>query len=63
MVTNPLAQRRAQAEIDAVVGRSRPPSFKDFDSLVYVRAMVKEVSIIPLFTMSPSLNVFLRALD
>lgn len=43
MATNPDAQKRAQAEIDTVVGRSRLPSFADFEHLPYTRAMVKEV--------------------
>ncbi|KAI9457602.1 cytochrome P450 [Lactarius psammicola] len=43
MVAFPETQRRAQAELDAVVGRSRVPSFSDLPSLPYLRAMVKEV--------------------
>ncbi|KAI9464785.1 cytochrome P450 [Russula earlei] len=43
MVAFPETQRRAQAELDAVVGRGRIPSFSDLPSLPYVRAMVKEV--------------------
>ncbi|KAA1470672.1 cytochrome P450 [Dentipellis sp. KUC8613] len=42
MVAYPETQRRAQAELDAVVGRSRLPKFSDFRNLPYVRAMVKE---------------------
>ena len=33
---------RAHAELDAVVGRSRLPTFADFPHLPYIRAMVKE---------------------
>ncbi|KAF7325871.1 Cytochrome P450 [Mycena kentingensis (nom. inval.)] len=33
---------RAQAELDAVVGPSRLPTFADYDSLPYVRAIVNE---------------------
>ena len=38
----PEKQKKAQEEIDAVVGRGRLPSFDDLDKLVYIRAMVKE---------------------
>ena len=44
MVAFPEVQRRAQAEIDAVVGRSRLPTFTDAPHLPYVRAIVKEVT-------------------
>jgi cytochrome P450 len=43
MVAFPEVQRRAQAELDAVVGRARPPTFADAPHLPYVRAIVKEV--------------------
>jgi cytochrome P450 len=43
MVAFPETQRRAQAELDAVVGRNRVPSFSDLPDLPYLRAMVKEV--------------------
>ncbi len=43
MVLYPEAQRKAQEELDAVVGRSRPPTFDDLDSLVYIHAIVKEI--------------------
>jgi cytochrome P450 len=43
MVAFPEVQRRAQAELDAVVGRARPPTFADATHLPYVRAIVKEV--------------------
>jgi cytochrome P450 len=43
MVAFPETQRRAQAELDSVVGRSRIPTFSDLPSLPYLRAMVKEV--------------------
>lgn len=42
MVLYPEAQQKAQDEIDAIVGRGRLPSFEDFESLVYVRALFKE---------------------
>ncbi|KAF7338938.1 Cytochrome P450 [Mycena venus] len=43
MIANPEAQRRAQAEIDSVVGNDRLPNFTDEASLPYVSAIVKEV--------------------
>ncbi|KAF9463393.1 cytochrome P450 [Collybia nuda] len=43
MVLNPDVMRKAQAEIDEVVGRDRLPTFRDFDTLPYIQAMVKEV--------------------
>lgn len=43
MTLFPDVQRRAQAEIDAVVGPDRLPSFADRDSLPYTEALVKEV--------------------
>ena len=42
MVAYPEVQARAQAELDEVVGRARPPTFADIPSLPYIRAMVKE---------------------
>jgi cytochrome P450 len=43
MVAFPEVQRRAQAELDAVVGRARLPTFADAPRLPYVRAVIKEV--------------------
>ncbi|KAJ7247336.1 cytochrome P450 [Mycena rebaudengoi] len=43
MMANPEAQRRAQQEIDTVVGHNRLPNYDDEDSLPYVSALVKEV--------------------
>ena len=42
MVKYPKVQKRAQEEIDRVVGRNRLPEFSDKDSLPYIFAMVKE---------------------
>jgi cytochrome P450 len=42
MIAYPDTQARAQAELDAVVGRSRLPTFADYPHLPYIRAMVKE---------------------
>jgi cytochrome P450 len=42
MLLHPHVMRRAHAELDAVVGRDRFPSFKDKDSLPYLQAILKE---------------------
>ena len=39
----PDVQRKAQEEIDRVVGRDRAPEYSDLESLPYIRALVKEV--------------------
>ncbi|KAJ7146871.1 cytochrome P450 [Mycena epipterygia] len=43
MLANPEAQKKAQIEIDAVVGQGQLPNFNDEQSLPYVSALVKEV--------------------
>ena len=43
MLLFPEVMRKAQAEIDAVVGRDRMPTFDDRKNLPYIRAMLKEV--------------------
>lgn len=43
MVLYPEAMKKAQAQIDAVVGRQRLPDFGDIASLPYVVAIWKEV--------------------
>jgi cytochrome P450 len=42
MLANPEAQKKAQAEIDAVLGQDRLPDFDDEASLPYVAAVMKE---------------------
>ncbi|KAH9983999.1 cytochrome P450 [Russula vinacea] len=42
MLAYPETQARAHAELDAIVGRARLPTFADFPHLPYIRAMVKE---------------------
>ena len=39
----PEAQKRAQAELDTVVGRDRLPTLADRPNLPYVEALVSEV--------------------
>ena len=43
MAEHPAVMRRAQAEIDSVVGTDRLPSFADRPHLPYVEALIKEV--------------------
>jgi cytochrome P450 len=42
MALHPEAQTKAQAELDAVVGRDRLPDFNDRDNLPYVDALLRE---------------------
>ena len=52
MSLNPDVQRKAQAELDAVVGPHRLPEYDDEESLRYMRALAKEClrwrSVVPL---------------
>ena len=43
MLKNPEAQRKAQEEIDRVIGSDRLPNFEDEPRLPYEGALVKEV--------------------
>ena len=43
MIAFPEVQRRAQAELDSVVGRDRLPTFADAPHLPYICAIVREV--------------------
>ena len=43
MIAFPEVQRRAQAEIDAIVGRDRLPTFADAPRLPYVQAIIREI--------------------
>ncbi|THH13309.1 hypothetical protein EW146_g6885 [Bondarzewia mesenterica] len=43
MVLYPEVQKKAQAEIDAIIGHDRLPEFADEDSLPYTTALMKEV--------------------
>ena len=42
MALHPDAQSRAQAQIDAIVGRQRPPRFSDRKDLPYIGALINE---------------------
>nr|VWO99511.1 N/A [Ganoderma boninense] len=43
MATHPQVLKKAQAELDAVVGPDRLPEFEDRESLPYIRALMKEL--------------------
>lgn len=43
MIAHPEQQKKCQEELDAVVGRSRMPTFKDRENLPYLRATVREL--------------------
>jgi len=43
MIAYPEQQRKIQEELDAVVGRSRLPTFEDRDKLQYLQAAVREL--------------------
>jgi cytochrome P450 len=43
MILFPDAQRKAQEEIDRVIGGDRLPTFDDRDNLPYINAIVKEI--------------------
>lgn len=43
MTLYPEAQKKAQAEVDRVVGGDRLPDFSDLDDLPYLTAMIKEL--------------------
>ncbi|GME25891.1 uncharacterized protein K452DRAFT_281196 [Neofusicoccum parvum] len=42
MIEFPEVQKRAQAEIDAVIGEDRSPTWADFPHLPYINMMIKE---------------------
>ena len=42
MALYPEVQKKAQAEIDSVIGPNRLPNFEDRPSLPYINAVVKE---------------------
>ena len=43
MVKHPDVVKKAQEELDRVVGRDRLPTFEDKKDLVYVQAIVQEI--------------------
>jgi cytochrome P450 len=43
MALHPEAQRKAQAQLDEVVGKDRLPDYEDINSLPYIQAVLKEL--------------------
>ena len=43
MIAYPEVQKKCQEELDNVIGRSRMPTFRDRESLPYIRATVREL--------------------
>lgn len=43
MILFPDAMKKAQTELDAIIGVEHYPEFKDESSLPYVEALIKEV--------------------
>ncbi|KDQ24173.1 hypothetical protein PLEOSDRAFT_1108627 [Pleurotus ostreatus PC15] len=43
MINFPVVQKRAQEEIDSIIGGERVPNLDDFDKLPYLKAVIKEV--------------------
>ena len=43
MALHPEVQRKAQEELDQVVGKGRLPDYTDLDSLPYIQALLKEL--------------------
>ena len=57
ILCNPECAKKAQAEIDAVVGQTRLPSFEDEAALPYLKAMIKEsMRLVTLFNFLTSLH-------
>lgn len=52
MAQNPEKQRKAQEEVDRVIGKDRLPNLSDKGTLPYVEALIREVarwhSVLPL---------------
>ena len=61
MVMYPEVQKKAQAELDMIVGKNQLPTFDDKASLPYVEALVKECfrwhTVFPLGSSFKTLNV------
>ncbi len=43
MLTHPDVQRKAQQEVDSVIGSDRLPDFSDQQNLPYLAAVLKEI--------------------
>jgi cytochrome P450 len=63
MVLNPEVQKRAQAEIDRVVGSERLPDFGDRASMPYIEAVLREtLRFHPIVPLSKALGKFMSRL-
>ena len=60
MALYPEVQKKAQAEINAVIGNNRLPDFGDRDALPYINAIVKEAMRWQPVTPFGVLNLFIR---
>jgi cytochrome P450 len=58
MVLYPDVQKRAQAEIDSVIGRDQLPTFTDRASLPYIDAVLRET--LRWYPVVPLGNLFTR---
>ncbi|KAG5353582.1 hypothetical protein C0989_005100 [Termitomyces sp. Mn162] len=57
MLHFPDAMKKAQAELDRVVGSDRMPEYYDKESLPYTNALIKEtMRMLWAFNISPALN-------
>ena len=67
LANNPEVQNKARAEVDAVVGSHRLPTFADRPALPYVEAILKEAfrwfTIVPLGTLFPFLGLAQPLID
>jgi hypothetical protein len=49
LIAYPETQRKAQEEVDRVVGEHRMPTLNDLEEMPYIRAMILEVRLISSF--------------
>ena len=46
MLQHPEVLKKAQQEIDDIIGADRTPELEDFDNLPYIQAVVQEVTLL-----------------
>ena len=67
MIAYPDVQKKCQEELDRVIGRSRMPTFRDKESLPYIRATVRELfrwrATVPIGELWPNMNHFTQCID
>lgn len=60
MVLNPEVQKKAQAELDRVIGRNRLPDLDEQADFPYIEAVVREtLRLYPVLPLSKSRNLLL----